>query len=138
METLLEARRAGETGADYKRVRRGWCLGDKTFRQELLGQMKERMGAEHYGAGRQETKEAQAEEMVVVQMRRLGWREEDLARRPKGDPAKVALAVRLRAETTMTVKWIAERLRMGSPGYASHLLYRHRKVKGKKYANIKN
>ena len=32
----------------------------------------------------------------------------------KGDPAKVALAARLRAETTMTVGWIAERLGMGS------------------------
>jgi hypothetical protein len=50
LETLLEARRAEETGADYQRVRRGWCLGDKAFRQELLGQMKDRLGAEHYGA----------------------------------------------------------------------------------------
>jgi hypothetical protein len=58
-----------------------------------------------------------------------------------GDPsvvAKLALAVRLRAETAMTVKWIAERLRMGPQGRASHLLYRHRKAKGKKHANIKN
>jgi hypothetical protein len=83
-------------------------------------------------------KEAPAAAMVAAEMRRRRWREEDLARGPKGDPAKVALAVRLRAETTMTVNWIAERLRMGSPGYASHLLYRHRKAKGKKHANIKN
>jgi hypothetical protein len=32
------------------------------------------------------------------------------------DAAKVALAVRLCAETVMTVKWIAERLGMGTPG----------------------
>ena len=30
---------------------------------------------------------------------------------------KVALAARLRAETTMTVGWIAERLVMGTRGY---------------------
>ena len=43
---------------------------------------------------------------------------------------KVALAARLRAETTMTVGWIAERLAMGTRGYLNHLLYRRRKLDG--------
>jgi hypothetical protein len=51
-----------------------------------------------------------------------------LVRRAKGDAVKVALAARLRAETVMTVKWIAERLRMGVPGYVNLLLYRRRKA----------
>ncbi len=41
---------------------------------------------------------------------------------------KVDLAARLRAETTMTVGWIAERLAMGTRGYLNHLLYRRRKL----------
>ena len=48
--------------------------------------------------------------------------------RTKGDPVKVALAARLRAETTMTVGWIAERLAIGTRGYLNHLLYRRRKL----------
>jgi hypothetical protein len=28
----------------------------------------------------------------------------------------------------VTVKWIAERLEMGAPGYVHHLLYRRRKA----------
>ena len=40
-----------------------------------------------------------------------------------------ALAGRLRAETTLTVGWIAERLAMGTRGYANHLLYQDRKSK---------
>ena len=44
--------------------------------------------------------------------------------------AKVALAARLRAETTMTAGWIAERLGMGTRGYLNHLLYRKRKADG--------
>jgi REP element-mobilizing transposase RayT len=128
LEAALEERRAEETGADYKRVRRGWCLGDEAFRKELLGQMKERMGAEHYGMERQETAEAQAEGIVAEELKRRHWREEDLVRRAKGDAVKVALAARLRAETVMTVKWIAERLRMGAPGYVNLLLYRRRKA----------
>ena len=43
---------------------------------------------------------------------------------------KVALAARLRAETTMTEGWIAERLTMGTRGYLNHLLYRQRKLGG--------
>jgi REP element-mobilizing transposase RayT len=128
LEAVLEERRAEERGADYKRVRRGWCLGDEAFRKELLGQMKERMGAEHYGAERQEAAEAQAEGIVTEELKRRRWREEDLGRRAKGDAVKVALAARLRAETVMTVKWIAERLQMGSPGYVNLLLYRRRKA----------
>jgi hypothetical protein len=41
---------------------------------------------------------------------------------------KGALAARLRAETTMTVGWIAERLTMDTRGYLNHLLYRRRRL----------
>jgi REP element-mobilizing transposase RayT len=130
LESRLEERRAGESGADYKKLRRGWCFGEKSFRKELLGQMKERLGAEHYGLERQETVEAHAEGIVVEEMKRRRWRQEELARRAKGDEGKVAVAVRLRAETAVTVRWIAERLQMGAPGYVNHLLYRWRKATG--------
>jgi hypothetical protein len=39
----------------------------------------------------------------------------------------VAVDARLRAETTLTVSWIAERLGMGARGYLNHLLYRQRR-----------
>lgn len=138
LELALEERRAGEAGADYKPVRRGWCLGDKGFRKELLARMKERMGVEHYGSERQESVEAHAEGIVTEELKRRRWDEKELGRRVKGDGQKVAIAMRLRAETAVTVKWIAERLGMGAPGYVNHLLYRRRKLKGKQYAKIKN
>ena len=128
LEAALEERRTGEAGADYRKLRRGWCLGAESFRKELLGQMKERLGAEHYGSERQETVEAHAEGIVLEELKRRRWDEEELGRRSKGDEGKLAMAVRLRAETAMTVKWIAERLQMGVPGYVNHLLYRRRKA----------
>ena len=128
LEAVLEKRRAEESGSDYKRVRRGWFLGDKSFRKELLEQMKERVGAEHYGEERAETAEAQAEAIVLEEMKRRRWQEQDLGLRTKGEAVKVALGARLRSETVMTVKWIAKRLRMGTPGYVNHLLYRRRKA----------
>ena len=127
LEQALEARRGAEEGEEFKPIRRGWCLGEETFRKELLAQMSERLGAEHYGAERVETAEALAEQIIAVELKRWRWSEADLTTRPKGDAAKVALAARLRAETTMTVGWIAERLGLGSRGYLNHLLYRRRK-----------
>jgi hypothetical protein len=57
-------------------------------------------------------------------MEALRWSALELERRRKGDPAKLKIARRLRNETTMTLDWIAQRLRMGSAGHLSHLLYR--------------
>ena len=127
LERALEERRAGEEGTEYKKVRRGWCFGAEGFRKELLGQMKEQMGAEHYGAERQETAAEHAEGIVVKELKRRGWKEAELEQRAKGDAGKVAIAKRLRAESAVTVKWIAARLQMGAPGYVNHLLYQQRK-----------
>jgi hypothetical protein len=55
-------------------------------------------------------------------MKRLGCQEADLPARRKGDESKVELARRLRQETTMSVKWIAQWLQMGSWTYVSSLL----------------
>jgi hypothetical protein len=96
----------------------------------VLTQMSERMGAEHYGEERAETAETLAELIIAEELKRGRWQEADLNTRPKGDSVKVALAARLRAETTMTVGWIAERLAMGTRGYLNHLLYRRRKLGG--------
>ena len=35
-----------EEGEEFKPIRRGWCLGEETFREKLLTQMSERMGVE--------------------------------------------------------------------------------------------
>jgi putative transposase len=127
LEQALEERRGAEEGGEFQAIRRGWCLGEQTFRQELLDQMSERLGAEHYGEERAEAEEAKAERIVAEELKRWKGREAELQAGRKGTAQKVALAARLRAETTMTAGWIAERLAMGSRGYLNHLLYRLRK-----------
>ena len=42
----MEERRGLEEGEEFKPIRRGWCLGDEKFREELLKQMSARMGSE--------------------------------------------------------------------------------------------
>ena len=71
--------------------------------------------------------EEHAEAIVAEELKRRQWDEADLGRRAKGEGPKVAIAVRLRAETAMTVKWIAQRLQMGAPSHVNHLLYQRRK-----------
>ena len=88
------------------------------------------MGAEHYGQERAQSKEAKAERIIAEELKGRRWKEAELRTRPTGDGEKVAFAARLRAETTMTVSWIAERLGMGSRGHLNHLLYRQRKSGG--------
>jgi hypothetical protein len=84
--------------------------------------MKERAGASHYGEELRESAEEKAERIVVRELKRLGWAEADLESRRKGDPGKVRLARQLRQETTMTLKWIAERLKMGTWTHVSNRL----------------
>ena len=46
----------------------------------------------------------------------------ELAHRRKGDPGKIQIARRLRAETTMMLAWIARNLSMGAPGSLANCL----------------
>jgi hypothetical protein len=51
-----------------------------------------------------------------------------MSKRPKSDPAKLAIAARLRRETTLTLPWIAARLRAGTWKSLNAKLYRWRKT----------
>ena len=53
---------------------------------------------------------------------KLRWGENELAERRKSDPQKVAMARRLREETAVSLKWIADRLQMGTWTHVSNLL----------------
>lgn len=122
LEEALEQRRGAEDGQVYKAIRRGWFLGDEKLKQELLAQVSEKAGKSHYGEELRESAAAKAERIVAEELRRLGWKEDELKRQRKGHRRKVQMARRLRAETTMSLKWIAERLAMGSASMVTHCL----------------
>ena len=112
---MMEQRRGQEEErGQWKAVRRGWCLGDQQFREELLAQMSGRAGEHHGGEEKQESAEQHAARMVREELSRRQWSGDELKRRRKGDREKVKIAARLRRETTMTLQWIAERLCMGT------------------------
>jgi len=85
------------------------------------------VGEYHYAEERQGSGEEKARGIVAAELKRVGWTTEDLKARRKGDVKKVRIAQRLRAETTMTLKWIAGELRMGTWTHVSNLLSKQRR-----------
>ena len=98
-------------------------LGSKAFKKQMLERMEGRLREDHDGALRLETAQANAERIIEEELHRLGWKESDLACRRKNDPAKLALAARLRRETTLTLKSIAARAGLGSSKSANVKLH---------------
>lgn len=129
-ERRMELRRAAEDGEEFLALRRGWCVGSEAFRKELLAQM--RAGPEHYGEEIRESGEEKARRLIQAELTTLGWPDQVLEGRPKGDSEKVRIALRLRRETTMTLAWIARALHMGTKTHLSHLLYWHGKERGRR------
>ena len=68
----------------------------------------------HFGGLRLAMAEGQAERILAEELERLGGREENPARRRKSEPEKLAMAARLRRETTLTIKRIAARMPLGA------------------------
>jgi REP element-mobilizing transposase RayT len=116
-EEAMESRRT--EALDFKPIRRGWCFGSPEFRQELLAAVDESSAGRVRGEERRESDGAKAERLLHEELERRHWSVKDLSQRRKGDGEKVAIAGRLRAETTMNWKWIAQKLSMGSTAYAA-------------------
>ena len=109
----MESQRGGERDQEYKLLRRGWFFGNGRLKEQLLERMGTAMGRHHGGHEKFETDMQKAERVVARELKKRGWTEEDLEGRRKTDAVKVRMAARLRAETVMTMDWIARRLRMG-------------------------
>ena len=132
-ERQMESRRLEETDpAEWEPLRRGWCLGSEAFRAKLLEEMGPKLGEHHSGPLRQENDQAKTERLVAEEIRRLKRDEAQLRQSPKHHPAKLALAVRLRRETTLTVRVIAQRPHMGHWKSLSNKLCLYRKIEAKR------
>jgi hypothetical protein len=109
----MEERRGKDQPGDWKVVRRGWFLGDAPLKEQVMELMSCQMGEHHGGEAKRQTDEQKAHRVVLEELRKRRWTDQDLAKRRKTDAAKVKMALRLRSETVMTLDWIAQRLQMG-------------------------
>jgi hypothetical protein len=100
-------------------------LGSEAFRQEYLERMEDQVGDHHPGRERLEIAVAKAQRLIAQELARLHWTAEDLIHRAKSDSLKLALAARLRRETTLSIKEIAARLNLGKPKGAKSNLHKY-------------
>lgn len=111
---LLESRRVAPEPDLWRALRRGWCFGDEAFRTELLSRLRATVPDNRRGPVPPEAQVQLGRMLVAEELARRGWSAEELARRRKTDPEKVLIARRLRRETTLSLRWIAAALHMGS------------------------
>ncbi len=123
-EGRMEKRRWEETDPEALRAfKRGWCLGGAEFKQQMLAMMEGSLGENHAGELRLETAHAKGERIIAEELRRLHWEQSQLTERKKCDPQKLAIAMRLRKETSLTIKVIAARLHLGTSRNAGERLH---------------
>jgi REP element-mobilizing transposase RayT len=111
----VEARRLEPAPDTWRALRRGWCFGSERFRAELAQHVRALAGQLRRAPLPHEAQIQLGCLILAEELARRGWAAEDLSRRRKTDPEKVAIAQRLRRETPLSLRWIATTLHMGSP-----------------------
>jgi REP element-mobilizing transposase RayT len=116
LELVLKSGRQ-ELAAEWAALRRGWYLGEPGFGEKLharlAGAVKGRRRESHSGPARTAHDETAADQQLAAALKRLGLSAASLAELPKGAPEKVVLAWWLRERTTVSLRWVTERLDMG-------------------------
>ena len=92
------------------------------FAEKLRGRIQEllkgRRHESHSGAAKREHGERAAEELLAAGLARLGLGPGDLRRGRKVTAEKAALSQWLRERTTVSLRWVSERLGMGHYSHA--------------------
>jgi hypothetical protein len=126
MEAMREE--ANRPSQELNSIRRGWKFGAEDFLDWILERVQIDAEEEHPRPTRDETEQGKALRIIRDETKLLDWTTTELRRRRKGDPKKVAIARRLREETAVTLKWIAEALSMGTSNYVRNRLYHCQKT----------
>ncbi len=108
-----------EADARWEEIRRGWCFGGESFRDEMVksldGVLAGKSRASFVGEETRRHDELDAERRVAGVLELFGLTNADLAGFKKGDPRKKVMAWLVRKNTSVRNAWIAERLVMGNP-----------------------
>jgi len=117
--------------AEWKAIRRGWCLGGKEYKERLLEMLDELIldasGEAYVGQAVREHGERAADVLIGEGLKKLGLKESGLELLPKSDPRKSVLAWYVSSKTTVSQRWIGERLHMGSRGTVSNAIWKVRR-----------
>lgn len=110
----------------WEEIRRGWCLGSKSFRDELLkrldGALEGKQRNSFAGEEVRKHDEVEADRILSAGLGCLGVDRMSLAGLPKGAPEKAVLAWYLRRHTVASRSWIAKQLCMGDESRVTKLI----------------
>jgi len=105
-------------------MRRARRMGRETFLARLLDPLDGKLTEAHQARKRADIAEMKGESIIQSRLQEIGWSETDLQERGKCVTEKIRIAQQLRAETTLSLKRVAERLNMGTWTNVSSLLYK--------------
>ena len=116
LELGKKARRQ-ELEEQWKPLRRGWYVGGESFGEKLAGYLdgalQGRRRESHSGKAKVAHDEAAARKALKRGLAVLGLSGVELADMPKSAPEKQVLAWWVRRSTTVSLRWLSERLEMG-------------------------
>lgn len=101
---------------EFDRLSKGWAVGTKGFKKELLKEHQHLERTVERGNGSPRELSAELwQDRLNVYLERLGKSKKEIAADPKGAPWKVAVANGMKTTTTASNPWLAAHLNMGSP-----------------------
>lgn len=126
LEDRAKDREGSMTDESLKLLRRGWYLGDAPFRDRLLKSMADglrprRKRGSVTGSGARAHDEAEAEKRVAKALAALGLPQDSavLTGRGRFRDEKALVAWWAKSRTSVSNRWLGERLAMGHPGSVS-------------------
>jgi putative transposase len=113
-------------------MNRGWCIGSSRFKQAVAADHLAQDGAARIDhAELKEFNILQWEHFLALALKTLRKSRADVAQSPFSAPWKLAIASRMRRETSVTNRWLSVHLGMGQPNSVSSIsgLYRRTREK---------
>ncbi|MFH1970132.1 MAG: transposase [Verrucomicrobiota bacterium] len=108
-----------ELEAEWKEIRRGWCLGGSKFREQILDQIEQVLnGREKTSYSGEEVKnhdEMMADRKLQEALAICKLSRESLRGMRKGHEVKRVIAWALRKQTTVSNRWLSNKLDLGHP-----------------------
>ena len=119
--------------AVHAALRRGWFFGSQVFRENLMAKLKSKLDEGgrlrangYHGPEIKEHGQEMADRLASAGCAYFEWKGEELGDLPKGDERKALIASLIHGQTTVTLDWISERLRMGVRAGVCRSINRHR------------
>jgi REP-associated tyrosine transposase len=137
---LASPERRKELEERWRALRRGWYLGEQSFREKLQEFMDRALQGKkresHSGGAKAAHDQATAQRALQQGLEAFGVTEDELKSWPPSAPEKVVLAWWLRGHSTVSLRWVSERLGMGHYSRVSQAASRMQRRPGRKLVRL--